>query len=179
MNLGIDPGLRRRGIGTRLVQYAIERGAQRGAVRAFLEVRASNQAAIGLYQRLGFRAAGVRARYYTNPTEEAVLMELVNFHQIELRRAAGGRTMLSESRIVELLRESNPEFRALEESHHKLDAELAELQKRHVLTPQEEIVKKQIQKEKLAKKDRMAQLVRQYREIEHGKGQPATERVGT
>jgi uncharacterized protein YdcH (DUF465 family) len=65
---------------------------------------------------------------------------------------------------MEMLRQSSTEFRELEESHHRLDAELNELQKRHVLTPQEELVKKQIQKEKLAKKDKMAELVRLYRE---------------
>jgi uncharacterized protein YdcH (DUF465 family) len=67
-------------------------------------------------------------------------------------------------RTEDLLRASNPEFRELEEAHHRLDAELAELHKRHVLTPQEEMLKKQIQKEKLAKKDKMAELVRQHRE---------------
>jgi uncharacterized protein YdcH (DUF465 family) len=72
--------------------------------------------------------------------------------------------MVTDMRILELLRVSNAEFRELEDSHHRLDAELAELQKRHVLTPQEEMVKKQIQKEKLAKKDKMAELIRQYRE---------------
>jgi uncharacterized protein YdcH (DUF465 family) len=74
--------------------------------------------------------------------------------------------MLSESRAVDLLRQSNSEFRDLEESHHRLDAELGELQKRHVLTPQEELLKKQIQKEKLAKKDKMAELIRLYRQSE-------------
>lgn len=72
--------------------------------------------------------------------------------------------MLTDVRISELLRESSLEFRELEESHHRLDNELAELQKRHVLTPQEEMVKKHIQKEKLIKKDKMAELIRQYRE---------------
>lgn len=74
--------------------------------------------------------------------------------------------MLTDNRIADLLRASSGEFRDLEESHHRLDAELAELQKRHVLTPQEELVKKQIQKEKLAKKDKMAELIRLYREHE-------------
>ncbi len=74
--------------------------------------------------------------------------------------------MLMESRIADLLRQSSLEFRELEESHHRLDAELGELQKRHVLTPQEELLKKQIQKEKLAKKDKMAELIRLYRENE-------------
>ncbi len=72
--------------------------------------------------------------------------------------------MLTDDRIAGLLRTSSVEFRELEESHHRLDAELADLQKRHVLTPQEELLKKQIQKEKLAKKDKMAELIRQYRE---------------
>jgi uncharacterized protein YdcH (DUF465 family) len=72
--------------------------------------------------------------------------------------------MLTDARVSELLRESSTEFKELEQTHHRLDAELAELQKRHVLTPQEELVKKQLQKEKLAKKDRMAEMIRLYRE---------------
>ena len=72
--------------------------------------------------------------------------------------------MVSEDRIADQLRTSNMEFRQLEESHHRLDAELSELQKRHVLTPQEEVLKKQIQKEKLAMKDKMAEFIRLYRE---------------
>lgn len=74
--------------------------------------------------------------------------------------------MLTENVIADMLRQSNLEFRQLEESHHRLDAELAELQKRHVLTPQEELQKKQLQKEKLAKKDKMAEIMRLYREHE-------------
>ncbi|MFM8552073.1 MAG: YdcH family protein [Nitrospiraceae bacterium] len=72
--------------------------------------------------------------------------------------------MLTDARVSELLKESSVEFRELDQAHHKLDAELAELQKRHVLTPQEELIKKQLQKEKLAKKDRMAELIRLHRE---------------
>ena len=71
--------------------------------------------------------------------------------------------MVTEEHITESLRASNQEYRELEESHHRLDEELQQLLKRHVLTPQEEILKKQIQKEKLGKKDRMAALVRAYR----------------
>jgi uncharacterized protein YdcH (DUF465 family) len=71
--------------------------------------------------------------------------------------------MVTEEHIAEILRTSNEEYQELEESHHRLDKELQQLLKRHVLTPQEEILKKQIQKEKLGKKDRMAALVREYR----------------
>ncbi len=74
--------------------------------------------------------------------------------------------MLTDDGIVDRLRASSAEFRELEESHHKLDAELGELQKRHFLTPQEELLKKQIQKEKLAKKDKMAELIRLYKETQ-------------
>ena len=71
--------------------------------------------------------------------------------------------MLTDEQIADLLLASNEEFRELHESHHRLDAELQELLKHHVLTPQEETLKKQIQKEKLGKKDHMAKLIRNYR----------------
>lgn len=72
--------------------------------------------------------------------------------------------MLTEEAIAEQLRQSSTEFRELEESHHRLDLELNELQKRHVLTPAEELEKKRMQKEKLAKKDKIAEFIRIYRE---------------
>ncbi len=72
--------------------------------------------------------------------------------------------MLTDSVIVERLRQSSHEFRELEESHHRLDLELNDLQRRHVLTPPEELTKRQLQKEKLAKKDKMAELIRVYRD---------------
>ena len=72
--------------------------------------------------------------------------------------------MLTEDAIAERLRQSNTEFRELEASHHRLDLELNELQKRHVLTPAEEIEKKRMQKEKLVKKDKIAELIRLHRE---------------
>jgi len=71
--------------------------------------------------------------------------------------------MMTDDQIVESLRTSNAEYRELEESHHRLDLELQQLLKHHVLTPQEETVKKHIQKEKLGKKDRMATFIREYR----------------
>jgi uncharacterized protein YdcH (DUF465 family) len=72
--------------------------------------------------------------------------------------------MLTDDAIVERLRQANSEFRELEVVHHRLDRDLNELQKRHVLTPAEELEKKRLQKEKLAKKDKIADLIRLYRE---------------
>jgi uncharacterized protein YdcH (DUF465 family) len=68
--------------------------------------------------------------------------------------------------IAEQLRQSSHEFRILEEAHHRLDLELVQLQKRHVLTPAEELAMKDLHKEKLAKKDKMAELIRAYRDRE-------------
>jgi len=74
--------------------------------------------------------------------------------------------MLTDSMIAERLRESSHEFRTLEGAHHRLDLELIQLQRRHVLSPDEELSMKHIQKEKLAKKDKMAELIRVYRDHE-------------
>lgn len=71
--------------------------------------------------------------------------------------------MMTDDQIAESLRASNVEYRELEESHHRLDMELQQLLKHHVLTPQEEILKKQLQKDKLGKKDQMAALIREHR----------------
>jgi len=74
--------------------------------------------------------------------------------------------MQTDDQIVEHLRSTNADFREVEESHHRLDAELQLLLKNHTLTPQEELLKKQLQKEKLGLKDRMAAMVRDHRTCE-------------
>ena len=71
--------------------------------------------------------------------------------------------MLTDEQIIEHLRSADAGFREIEECHHRLDGELQELLKNHTLTPQEELLKKQIQKEKLGQKDRMAAMIRVYR----------------
>ncbi|NKB82482.1 MAG: DUF465 domain-containing protein [Nitrospirales bacterium] len=72
--------------------------------------------------------------------------------------------MLNDEEVKGQLRSSNEQFRELEASHHQLEDELNELLKHPILTPQEELLKKQLQKEKLGKKDMMAELIRQFRE---------------
>lgn len=64
---------RRTGIGRALVRAMVEAGRQRGATRAFLEVRAGNAGAIALYQNAGFTETGRRARYYADG-EDALLL---------------------------------------------------------------------------------------------------------
>jgi ribosomal-protein-alanine N-acetyltransferase len=75
MTLAVEPSTRRRGFGRALLRHAMALGRAQGATRALLEVRASNAAALRLYEQEGFHRGAVRARYYTNPEEDAVLME--------------------------------------------------------------------------------------------------------
>ena len=70
---------------------------------------------------------------------------------------------MKESEIAELLRKENEEFRKLTEEHRSLDGLLSEIDSKRYLTPEEEVERKRIQKQKLLKKDRMAELVREYR----------------
>jgi ribosomal-protein-alanine N-acetyltransferase len=155
MNLAVRPELRGRGLGKDLVKQALTIGSVHGIRTALLEVRSSNVAAQALYASLGFRRRGVRRGYYERPHEDAVIMMLEK----------GGDTMLSEDpTTLELLRKEHGEFRALEQTHQRLEDELAELTKLHILTPEEEVRKKQIQFEKLATKDKMAEIVRVFKQ---------------
>lgn len=76
MNLAVLESMRRRGIGRALTAMALQTGREEGAVRALLEVRRSNEGARALYEGLGFRPTTIRPRYYSNPEEDAVLMEM-------------------------------------------------------------------------------------------------------
>ena len=69
------PTFRRRGVASRLLRHVIERGRQQGVLRSFLEVRAGNVAAIGLYRAFGFQSNGRRRGYYPDG-EDALLLEL-------------------------------------------------------------------------------------------------------
>jgi ribosomal-protein-alanine N-acetyltransferase len=76
-NVAVRPQFRRQGIAFRLLQAVIRQGQTDGARIAFLEVRAGNAAAQGLYRRCGFQVSGLRRRYYREPVEDAVLMSLL------------------------------------------------------------------------------------------------------
>jgi ribosomal-protein-alanine N-acetyltransferase len=76
LNLAVAPVFRRQGIARSLVLTALKRAFQKGAKRAFLEVRASNTAAHKLYSSLGFNGLSLRRDYYDSPVEDAVIMTL-------------------------------------------------------------------------------------------------------
>lgn len=73
-NLAIARLMQHNGLGRRLLNEALTLARARGAREIFLEVRASNAAAIRLYSSAGFEAVGRRVRYYTRPVEDAVVM---------------------------------------------------------------------------------------------------------
>jgi len=71
--------------------------------------------------------------------------------------------MLNEQEAAEILVRESEEYRKLGEEHKQLKEALAEIDKKVHLTPEEEIERKRIQKLKLTKKDRMAELIRDYK----------------
>jgi [ribosomal protein S18]-alanine N-acetyltransferase len=73
MNVAVDPPLQRRGIASALLERLLEE-VDDGAAQLTLEVRPTNPGAISLYERFGFRSAGVRPRYYQDNGEDAVIM---------------------------------------------------------------------------------------------------------
>ena len=65
--------------------------------------------------------------------------------------------------IINALRNENEEFMRLEEEHNRLEISLADIDKKKYLTAEEEMTRKNIQKQKLQFKDRMAKLVQGYK----------------
>jgi ribosomal-protein-alanine N-acetyltransferase len=76
LNIGVAAAHQRKGLGRALLAAILAVAAERSLARVFLEVRASNLAAIALYQRAGFLQVGVRRGYYrnTNGCEDALVM---------------------------------------------------------------------------------------------------------
>ncbi|MCI8303924.1 MAG: ribosomal protein S18-alanine N-acetyltransferase [Lawsonibacter sp.] len=72
-NIAVVPDARRHGVASALLEVFCRFGAVNLAFLT-LEVRASNAAAIGLYEKHGFQRAGLRPGYYQKPREDAVIM---------------------------------------------------------------------------------------------------------
>ena len=74
MNIAVDPIYRRKGIAKQLVEALIKELKATGNYQLTLEVRASNEPAINLYRSMGFVQVGLRPKYYTKPTEDALIL---------------------------------------------------------------------------------------------------------
>ncbi len=76
--IAVAPHKRQRGIGYRLLDYAVKTSKGKGLERLFLEVRSKNTPAINLYTAYGFTRIGVRKNYYKNPADDAIIMLRAN-----------------------------------------------------------------------------------------------------
>ena len=72
--VAVHPNYQGQGLGQALLYALLEKARQRGMERATLEVRASNQPALLLYEKFGFREAGRRRRYYEETGEDALIL---------------------------------------------------------------------------------------------------------
>jgi [ribosomal protein S18]-alanine N-acetyltransferase len=95
LNLCMHPKSQGKGLGSSLLDCAIEWAKQQGAVMVYLEVRRSNYAAIKLYQKMHFKLIGERKNYYPTAkgyedalvfardlSVENLIEDNISFHQI-------------------------------------------------------------------------------------------------
>ena len=70
--VAVDPSVRRRGHGKRLLSALLQQARQQGAIHATLEVGSNNLAAIALYANGGFQSAGTRFKYYSDGSDALI-----------------------------------------------------------------------------------------------------------
>lgn len=73
-HVGVRKEDRGKGIASLLMKEGLLIAREKGCVLSTLEVRESNEAAIGLYKKYGYEQVAKRKNYYNNPDEAAVLM---------------------------------------------------------------------------------------------------------
>ena len=75
MDFAVHPQFRRKGMGKKMIFHLIETVRMKKINRIFLEVRSSNIPALMLYQQSGFMNIAVRKGYYSNPKEDALILQ--------------------------------------------------------------------------------------------------------
>ena len=76
LNVATSPQHRRKGLGRLVVQALIVSAEQKGIDSITLEVRETNAVAQNLYKSLGFYEIGMIKKYYSKPTENALILKL-------------------------------------------------------------------------------------------------------
>ncbi|MBR8836265.1 MAG: ribosomal protein S18-alanine N-acetyltransferase [Stigonema ocellatum SAG 48.90 = DSM 106950] len=95
--LAVDPHYHHQGFGQALLYSLLKLACERGLERATLEVRATNLAAISLYQKFGFKTAGRRRHYYKDNGEDALILWLGDLQQPEFQETLDNwRTMVGD-----------------------------------------------------------------------------------
>ena len=72
--IAVREDTRQRGIGYRLLSYALKTESGQGVETVFLEVRSKNEPARALYKAYGFKEISIRKNYYQNPADDAIIM---------------------------------------------------------------------------------------------------------
>ena len=88
LNIAVQPSARRQGVAARLLDHAQDQALQGGAERMFLEVRADNEAALGLYRRAAWEQIGIRKRYYSEDGADAIVMSIDLVERAAAQKAA-------------------------------------------------------------------------------------------
>ena len=78
VNVAVRRDCQNHGLGGKLVEQLVAEEAAAGICSFILEVRVGNLAAQHLYEKIGFRSIGIRRRFYDNPVEDAVIMQMGN-----------------------------------------------------------------------------------------------------
>ena len=73
-NIAVKKSYHRQGIGKTLLNAAVAYCQNNRLTTLMLEVRKSNLPAIALYEQFGFQSVGIRKRFYSDPEEDAILM---------------------------------------------------------------------------------------------------------
>ncbi|MFN8400621.1 MAG: ribosomal protein S18-alanine N-acetyltransferase [Anaerolineales bacterium] len=81
--IATHPDYRGLGIGKKVLVYALLAARKEGLIRAFLEVRQTNEVALNMYRSLGFVEDGRRKEYYKDNNEDAILMSLNNLMHLQ------------------------------------------------------------------------------------------------
>ncbi len=76
-NVAVREDFRQKGVGYGMLCYLLELGREKNQDAFTLEVRVGNEAAIRLYEKLGFRSLGIRRGFYEKPKEDANIMWLI------------------------------------------------------------------------------------------------------
>ena len=97
--LGIDPQYHRRGLGMFLLHSLLKDALQRNLERATLEVKVTNDPALNLYEKFGFKVAGKRKNYYPKTGEDAFILWLDGLNKPEFKQQLDRRLQLISDRL--------------------------------------------------------------------------------
>ncbi|BDQ32652.1 ribosomal protein S18-alanine N-acetyltransferase [Pseudodesulfovibrio portus] len=73
LNLAVHPDFRRQGLGEKLLKESFRVCNENNVRKSFLDVKVSNEPALGLYRKFGYKKIGVRKKYYPDTREDALL----------------------------------------------------------------------------------------------------------